>query len=95
LIPSSKICQTALKQNALFSSSTATGQTFPLTFLTEDERVMKETVAKLAQEKIAPHVKKMDEANLFEPSVVQALFDNGLMGIEIGSDYGGSECNFF
>jgi len=60
----------------------------------EDEKVMKETVAKLAQEQIAPHVKKMDENNLFEPSVVQALFDNGLMGIEIGSDYGGSECNF-
>lgn len=51
-------------------------------------------MAKLAQEKIAPFVKKMDENNLFEPSVVQALFDNGLMGIEIGTDYGGSECNF-
>lgn len=51
-------------------------------------------VAKLAQEKILPFVKQMDTNNLFEPSVVEALFENGLMGIEIGSDYGGSECNF-
>lgn len=38
-----QICKTAIKQNALFSSSTASGPTFPVTFLTEDERVMKET----------------------------------------------------
>lgn len=36
----------------------------------------------------------MDDANQFEPSVIKTLFDNGLMGIEIGSEYGGSECNF-
>lgn len=36
----------------------------------------------------------MDNNNFFEKSVVDALFENGLMGIEIGSEYGGSECNF-
>lgn len=36
----------------------------------------------------------MDEANEFDPTVVRALFDNGLMGIETPSEYGGSECNF-
>lgn len=53
-----------------------------------------QTVAKLAQEKIAPFVKQMDNNNCFEKSVIDALFENGLMGIEIGNDYGGSECNF-
>lgn len=38
-----QICKTAIKQNALFSSSTVAGSTSPVTFLTEDERVMKET----------------------------------------------------
>lgn len=66
----------------------------PLTHLTDDERVMKETVAKLAQEKILPLVRKMDDENQLDPTVIQTLFDNGLMGIEVPSDYGGSECNF-
>lgn len=51
-------------------------------------------VAKLAQEKVAPLVKKMDEDNELDKSVISALFENGLMGIEVPSDYGGSECNF-
>lgn len=67
----------------------------PLTFLTEDEKMMKETVAKLAKETIAPLVKKMDEEHKFDPSVVEAVFQNGLMGMEIDTELGGSGCNFF
>lgn len=52
------------------------------------------TVSRLAQEKIAPLVRKMDEDNEFDPSVIQTLFENGLMGIEIPTEYGGSECKF-
>lgn len=36
----------------------------------------------------------MDEDNQFDPSVIKALFDNGLMGIQTPTEYGGSECNF-
>ncbi|EDS32670.1 acyl-CoA dehydrogenase [Culex quinquefasciatus] len=82
---------------AKFSSTsfgTAQGPTGPLTFLSEDELMMKETVAKLAQEQILPLVKKMDEEHQFDPSVVKAVFDNGLMGVEVGEEYGGSGCNF-
>ncbi|XP_037935009.1 short/branched chain specific acyl-CoA dehydrogenase, mitochondrial-like [Teleopsis dalmanni] len=74
--------------------STGAGSMPPLTFLTDDEKMMKETVAKLAQEQIAPLVKKMDEEHKFDPSVVKAVFENGLMGIEIDSELGGSGCNF-
>lgn len=35
-------------------------------------------VAKLASEKIAPYVKKMDEEGKFHPDVVEALFENGV-----------------
>lgn len=48
----------------------------------------------MAQEKIAPLVKKMDQEHKFDPSVVKAVFENGLMGIEIDSNLGGSGCNF-
>lgn len=52
------------------------------------------TVAKLAKEQIAPLVTKMDEDNQLDPTVISMLFDNGLMGIETPSEFGGSECNF-
>lgn len=51
-------------------------------------------MAKLAKEQISPFVSRMDEANEFDPTVVRALFDNGLMGIETPTEFGGSECNF-
>lgn len=66
----------------------------PVTTLTDDERMMKETVAKFAQEQIAPHVKKMDQTNQFEQSIIDGLFANGLMGIETDTELGGSGCNF-
>lgn len=37
----------------------------------------------------------MDNDNQLDPSVIKTLFDNGLMGIEVPSEYGGSDCNFF
>ncbi|KAH8267906.1 hypothetical protein KR026_010804 [Drosophila bipectinata] len=82
----------ARQQNATMSS--ATGLPPPLTFLTDDEKMMKETVAKLAQDQIQPLVKKMDFEHKFDPSVVKAVFENGLMGIEIDTELGGSGCNF-
>ncbi|XP_017107786.2 short/branched chain specific acyl-CoA dehydrogenase, mitochondrial [Drosophila bipectinata] len=82
----------ARQQNAAMSSTT--GLPPPLTFLTDDEKMMKETVAKLAQDQIQPLVKKMDFEHKFDPSVVKAVFENGLMGIEIDTELGGSGCNF-
>lgn len=40
--------------------------------------MMKESVAKLANQSIAPFVKKMDAQQSFEPEVVNALFSNGV-----------------
>lgn len=82
------------QQSAKFCSAGHGSKMPALTFLTDDERMMKETVARLAQEQIAPHVKKMDATNLFEKSVVDAVFQNGLMGLEIDTELGGSGCNF-
>ncbi|XP_043568604.1 short/branched chain specific acyl-CoA dehydrogenase, mitochondrial isoform X1 [Chiloscyllium plagiosum] len=56
---------------------------------------MKETVAKFAQERIAPLVRKMDEESRMDESVLAGLFEQGLMGIEIEEQYGGPESSFF
>ncbi|XP_043275016.1 short/branched chain specific acyl-CoA dehydrogenase, mitochondrial [Venturia canescens] len=66
----------------------------PLTQFTDDETMMKETVAKLAKEQIAPLVKKMEKEGKIDDTVLKMLFDNGLMGTEIPADYGGTGSNF-
>ncbi|XP_041065560.1 short/branched chain specific acyl-CoA dehydrogenase, mitochondrial isoform X2 [Carcharodon carcharias] len=67
----------------------------PLQTFTEEEMMMKETVAKFAQEQIAPLVRKMDEESHMDESVIAGLFEQGWMGIEIEEQYGGPESTFF
>lgn len=55
---------------------------------------MGESVAKFANEVILPKARDMDEAEAMDPAVVEQLFEQGLMGIEIPEEYGGSGMNF-
>jgi short/branched chain acyl-CoA dehydrogenase len=56
--------------------------------------MMGEAVAKFASEVILPKAREMDEAEAMDPAVVEQLFEQGLMGIEIPEEYGGSGMNF-
>ncbi|KAK1166595.1 short/branched chain specific acyl-CoA dehydrogenase, mitochondrial isoform X1 [Acipenser oxyrinchus oxyrinchus] len=67
----------------------------PLQTFTEEEAMMKEAVKKFAQERIAPLVSKMDEDSCMDESVILGLFEQGLMGIEIPEQYGGTGSTFF
>ncbi|CAH1116322.1 unnamed protein product [Phaedon cochleariae] len=66
----------------------------PLTCLSEDEKAMKETVARLAQEQIAPYVREMENEGRFKESITKMCFENGFYGMEIDPEYGGAGCNF-
>lgn len=55
---------------------------------------MAESVSKFAAEQIGPKVRDMDEAEAMDPTVVEQMFEQGLMGIEIPEDYGGAGMNF-
>ncbi|XP_036754773.2 short/branched chain specific acyl-CoA dehydrogenase, mitochondrial isoform X2 [Manis pentadactyla] len=57
--------------------------------------MIKKTVKKFAQEQVAPLVSTMDENSKMEKSVIQGLFQQGLMGIEIDPKYGGTGASFF
>lgn len=52
------------------------------------------TAARFATEVIAPRVRSMDAAAKFDPEVVQGLFEQGFMGIEIDPELGGSGASF-
>ncbi|KAI9360388.1 acyl-CoA oxidase [Zopfochytrium polystomum] len=78
-----------------FSSSSTSRSAIPsLHTFTEDEQMLRETVAKFADEVIKPKVHAMDEAELMDKSVIQGLFEQGLMGVEIPTDYNGAGANF-
>lgn len=62
--------------------------------MSETEMMMAESVSKFAQEVISPKVREMDEAEKMDPTLVEQLFEQGLMGIEIPEEYGGAGMNF-
>ncbi|KAI8906709.1 acyl-CoA dehydrogenase/oxidase [Gorgonomyces haynaldii] len=73
----------------LFSQSAVARQIPSLHTLTEDEQALKESVAKFARDVIGPKVKEMDEKEMMDKNILSQLFEQGLMGIEIPSEYDG------
>src|SRR3984957_15816328 len=67
----------------------------PLTTLTEDEILFREIIHKIADEKIRPLVKEMDEQGISDKDLIHEFFSLGLMGIEIPEQYGGGGAKFF
>ncbi|KAI9876062.1 MAG: hypothetical protein M1830_007423 [Pleopsidium flavum] len=66
----------------------------PITHMSETEAMMAESVSKFAQEVMLPKVREMDETEKMDPSLIEQLFEQGLMGIEIPEEYGGAGMNF-
>jgi alkylation response protein AidB-like acyl-CoA dehydrogenase len=67
----------------------------PLTQLTEDEIILRDSVREFAEAKIRPLVRQMDEHAKIPRTLVDALFDLGVMGIEVPESYGGAGGRFF
>ncbi|KAK6211797.1 hypothetical protein LQW54_005656 [Pestalotiopsis sp. IQ-011] len=66
----------------------------PIMHLSETEAAMQEAVQKFANDVILPKVRDMDEAEAMDPSLVEQLFEQGLMGVEIPEEFGGAGMNF-
>lgn len=67
----------------------------PLTVLSEEDRLFQSTVRKFSREQIGPHVRAMDEDGVFRKDLLRQMFELGLMGIEIGEEFGGPGGSFF
>lgn len=85
------IFNTAYKHNNIDISSIPPT---PITHLSEVETAMAETVSRFASKVINPKVREMDEAESMSPEIVEQLFEQGLMGIEIPEEFGGAGMNF-
>ena len=69
--------------------------TRPLTDLSEDERLLRDSVREFAEAQLRPLVREMDEHAKIQPALLKQLFDLGVMGVEIPSSLGGGDGRFF
>jgi len=67
----------------------------PLTVLAEDEAIFRDAVREFADAQVRPLVREMDEHAKIPRSLVDQLFDLGVMAIEIPEAYGGAGASFF
>jgi len=67
----------------------------PLTLLGEEEQLFQASVGQFARERIAPHVREMDDAGVFRKDLLKELFELGLMAIDVPEEYGGQGGDFF
>jgi len=67
----------------------------PLTQLSQDETLFRDSVYEFADREIRPLVREMDEHAKIPPQLVASLFDLGVMGIEVPDAHGGAGGTFF
>src|SRR5580698_4861516 len=67
----------------------------PLTQLSEEEALFRDSVRAFARERIAPHVRSMDQSGVFRADLLAELFAMGLMAVDLPEQYGGQGGSFF
>ncbi len=64
--------------------------TAPLTKLSEEEELFRDTVRAFAEREVRPRVAGMEKASAIDPTLLKQCFELGLMGIDIPESYGGA-----
>jgi alkylation response protein AidB-like acyl-CoA dehydrogenase len=73
----------------------AAARSSPLTRLTDDERLLHDSVLEFARREVAPLVRAMDDEARIPRELIDELFALGVMGIEIPQGFGGAGGTFF
>ena len=67
----------------------------PLTVLSEDEAMFRDAVREFAEAEVKPLVEQMEKAAHYDLSLIPKFAALGLMGIDVGMEYGGAGGSFF
>ena len=67
----------------------------PLTTLTDEEQLFRQSVREFAHNQIRPLAAEMDEQGKFSADLIKQFFDLGLMSVAIPEEYGGQGGSFF
>ena len=62
----------------------------PLTRLSEEEELFRDTVREFAEREVRPRVAQMEKTSAIEPALLRQCFELGLMGIDVPESYGGA-----
>jgi alkylation response protein AidB-like acyl-CoA dehydrogenase len=65
-------------------------RTSPLTKLSEEEELFRDTVRDFAEREVRPRVAAMERASTMDPTLLAQCFELGLMGIDIPESHGGA-----
>src|SRR5881296_1175705 len=65
-------------------------RTPPLTKLSEEEELFRDTLRDFAERDVRPRVAAMERASAIDPALLAKCFELGLMGIEIPEQFGGA-----
>ena len=65
----------------------------PLTKLSEEEELFRDTVRDFAEREVRPRVAAMERASTVDPALLAKCFELGLMGIDIPESHGGAGGN--
>ena len=71
------------------TDTVAAQRSLPVTDLSEDEAMFRDSVRQFAEERVRPLVSKMDKEAQIPRDLVDECFELGIMGVEIPEQYGG------
>ena len=67
----------------------------PLSHLSDDEQLLRDSVGAFAKAEIAPRIRDMDDRAAIPRDLIDQLFELGVMAIETPDEYGGAGGHFF
>jgi glutaryl-CoA dehydrogenase (non-decarboxylating) len=62
--------------------------------LTEEQRLLEQSVREWAGREVAPRIKDLDRAHTFDPKILPQMADLGLLGISVPNEYGGAGMDY-
>jgi glutaryl-CoA dehydrogenase (non-decarboxylating) len=62
--------------------------------LTEEQRLLEQTVRDWAGREVAPRIKDLDRAHAFDPKILPQMAELGLLGISVPVEYGGAGMDY-
>jgi glutaryl-CoA dehydrogenase (non-decarboxylating) len=62
--------------------------------LTEEQRLLEQSVREWAGREVAPRIKDLDRAHTFDPKILPQMAELGLLGISVPQEYGGAAMDY-
>src|SRR5512143_1783115 len=62
--------------------------------LTEEQRLLEQSVREWAAREVAPRIRELDREHRFDPGILPQMAELGLLGIAVPSEFGGSGTDY-